>query len=233
MMSLPSNASSDDGKWSLVGCPEGPSAAPAGTSQMRIVAIEGIDGVGKSTCSARVHAALTDRGIAVATATQFESPIGEWLSRNRKSLSVIEKVLYFAADRASILRQLESRGVGVVLWDRYVLSALAYRLADTWRSGSDDSISEIEEFTSQVNRLFPTASLTVWLRLDPRVAESRARPGHDADLSLVDKAYVRIFDNLGSSWAEVDASDSVGEVARAVLNLVIAQSWSGLDRLED
>ncbi|MEQ1701791.1 MAG: dTMP kinase [Ilumatobacteraceae bacterium] len=188
-------------------------------SPPRIIALEGIDGAGKTSCRDLIVKQLRSEGHDIGGAGEFMSPIGSWLSTALRDLSFLEKVLYFAADRASALRDATASGAALVIWDRYVLSAFAYRLAELDRLGRMAEREECFSFIATVNGFFPSPVLTVWLQLSPEIALDR-KPGGLEVLRTVHQAYNDLFEALESPWVSVDASGSLVTVAGAVAKIV-------------
>jgi thymidylate kinase len=184
-----------------------------------IVALEGVDGAGKTTCRHNVVKLLKSAGLNVEGAGEFESPIGEWLSNSIGSLSFSEKILLFAADRASGLAGIGNSDAQILIWDRYVLSAFAYRVAELERLGRVDEEHEVINYISAVNAIFPVPALTIWLRLPIDVALERKEGGLEY-LSAVERSYEKVLSEYTGLWATVDASQSAEDVAEIVAALV-------------
>jgi dTMP kinase len=185
---------------------------------MAFVAIEGIDGSGKSTVIEllaetlpRVHVTREPSG----------GPIGrlirEWALRGG-SVDPHVDALLFAADRIEhYRREIEPklRENFLVVTERYIESSIAYQGA------AGVSI----EFIKYVNSLVPRPDLTIILDVDPEIAIARIarRSGGDkfedaAFLRRVRKIYLQRAAEEG--YPVVDASRPPDVVARDVINII-------------
>lgn len=133
---------------------------------MAFVAVEGIDGAGKSTAISRL-AQLLPR--VYVTAEPSRGPIGrlikEWALRGG-SVDPHVDALLFAADRIEhYRREVEPRlreGY-IVVTERYIESSLAYQVA----------AGVAPDFVACINSAVPRPHLTVILDLPPEVAVAR------------------------------------------------------------
>lgn len=219
------------------------------TVQARLITLEGIDGVGKTTHVAQLVAYLASKGLAVAT---YREPgatlLGEELRQLLKqgvAQSAAAELLMFATARAELVAtrvkpDLET-GTWVVL-DRFTESTLAYQ-------GALNQIPE--ELLRAVCRaaaggLIP--DLTLWLDLEPKSAVSRRYPleqalngieAHNPDAfeqrSL--EYFTRVRERYSTFWREeprriqrIDAGGSIEETAVLIRSAVDArlEFWSGL-----
>lgn len=185
------------------------------TFPTKIVALEGIDGAGKTSCCEALCDRLSQRGLSVYCTGEFKSDIGDWLAGQISSLSFVEKILYFAADRSSALEKARLHDAELIVWDRYVLSAFAYRLAEVIRLNRVAEWEQASSFIQMVNSCFPTPVLTIWLRLPPDQAIIR-KSGDLERLGIVDQAYAKLFREYQSPWIEVNASPGLEEVIDAL-----------------
>lgn len=138
-----------------------------------LVAIEGIDGSGKTTLAVAVTADLARRGIRAADHREpSDGPAGRLL----RSLSrggdrhPMMLALLSAADRYDQQTGLADRECALVISDRYYLSGLAYHAADG-----------VDQLTYQrINTGVRRPDLYLFLSLDPGVAAARlGGPGQD------------------------------------------------------
>lgn len=135
-----------------------------------LIAIEGIDGAGKTTQSRRLAEALTADGYEVVRT--HEPTDGPWGRRIRASgetgrLSPQEEFEAFLEDRREHVRDLliPSLDAGrVVLVDRYYFSSMAYQGA----RGLDP-----EEIRRANERIAPRPDLLVILKIQPAVGVAR------------------------------------------------------------
>ncbi|MFH1129736.1 MAG: dTMP kinase [Pseudomonadota bacterium] len=133
------------------------------------IALEGIDGSGTSTQANLLVDYLSKKGPkAHLTCEPSSGSIGQLLRkvlRGELKMDPATVALLFAADRVDHVRseiqpKLEKR-IHVVT-DRYVYSSLTYQ-----------SIDQNLDWVSQINSLAPEPDLTIYLRLDPRIAAER------------------------------------------------------------
>ena len=183
-----------------------------------LVAIEGIDGVGKSSVKVELPAMLVGCLVDVSVTGEKRSPFRPLLEDDvLVGLSPLVKTLAFAADRAwtyevEALPALE-RG-NLVLWDRYVASALIYRQIEVTRG-----VSKVDlDYVRSVNSPFPRPDLTVLLVADTRACLSRTaartRVYSEEFLAAAAQAYRALAQESG--WVIVDAECPAREVAANV-----------------
>jgi dTMP kinase len=183
---------------------------------MKFVALEGIDGAGKTTVRATLAEALRGREVNVAEAGEFKSAIGPQLLALLPTLTALEKVWLFAADRSLSLKALDQDAPSVVVWDRYVASAFAYRWAEERVNGPDPAVGEIMPFVELSNRSFPLPDLYVYLDIDPEISAVRTIDGPPPQiLELVPRGYQRYFGMIDVPCETVDGRQSVDEVTEA------------------
>lgn len=135
-----------------------------------LVALEGIDGAGKTTQCRRLAEALTAEGYTVLRT--HEPTDGPWGRRIRASgetgrLSPWEEFEAFLEDRRAHVRERIAPALAaghVVLVDRYYFSSMAYQGA----RGLDPELIRREN-----ERIAPRPDLLVLLRIDPTVGLTR------------------------------------------------------------
>jgi dTMP kinase len=185
---------------------------------MAFVAVEGIDGSGKSTVIGLLAEMLPRVYI---TREPSGGPIGrlirEWALRGG-SVDPHVDALLFAADRIEhYRREIEPklRENFLVVTERYIESSIAYQGA------AGVSI----EFVKYINSLVPRPDLTIILDVDPEIAIARiARRGgvekfeHVSFLRRVREIYLRRAEEEG--YPVVDASRPPDVVAREVANII-------------
>jgi dTMP kinase len=185
---------------------------------MAFVAVEGIDGSGKSTVIGLLAEMLPR---VYVTKEPSGGPIGrlirEWALRGG-SIDPHVDALLFAADRIEhYRREIEPklRENFLVITERYVESSIAYQGA------AGVSI----EFVKYVNSLVPRPDLTIILDVDPEIAVARiARRGgvekfeHVSFLRRVREIYLKRAQEQG--YPVVDASRPPDVVAREVANII-------------
>lgn len=203
----------------------------------QLIAIEGIDGSGKGTQSARLTQALTARGFRTALlqfprygATNFGTAIGEFLNGQFGSLEHVHPQLasvLYAGDRFEskpLLLSLQSENEVVVL-DRFVGSNLAHQAARLEGEQRRRLIDWIERVEFGVFGL-PQADLTILIDLSTtwsRELVSR-KPARDytsrtADLLEADTSYLehvrRCYLDIAaerSNWFVVGGMTEQGEL---------------------
>ncbi|MDR2826996.1 MAG: dTMP kinase [Candidatus Adiutrix intracellularis] len=147
------------------------SLAAPGVNRGFFIALEGLDGAGKTTLTAQLAAALRAHGLnPLATKEPTEGTYGrkirELVQTNRRSLTPKQELDYFTRDRAKDVA--ENIGPALlagrpVLTDRYILSNIAYQSAR--------GLPEADILSA--NRLFPWPDLIIIIEIE--VAEGLAR----------------------------------------------------------
>ncbi|MEM2232478.1 MAG: dTMP kinase [Nitrososphaerota archaeon] len=136
-----------------------------------LIAIEGIDGAGKTVNALWLVRRLRSRGYrAVYTREPTDGPVGRLLRRmiERGSVGPEMDALLFAADRLYHVRRFlepKLRSGYVVVSDRYLFSSIAYQGALT----GDRTWVEL------LNRHCPMPDLTLYLDVDPSTALRRKK----------------------------------------------------------
>ena len=185
---------------------------------MPFVAIEGIDGSGKSTVISHLAGILPK---VYATREPSGGPIGrlikEWALRGGSSDPHVDALL-FAADRIEhYRREVKPKLMEgfLVVTERYVESSIAYQGA----------AGVPIDFIKYINSLVPKPDLTVILDVDPQIAVERIlrRGGaekfeHAAFLRRVREIYLRRATE--EEYPVVDASRSPETVAREVAEII-------------
>jgi len=193
-----------------------------------LVALEGIDGCGKSTQVATVEAWLSDR--RGAPPAVFREPGGTPLGEDVRALllrgaqrGALTELLLYMASRAELYeaRVLPALAAGgAVLLDRSHYSTAAYQGAGL---GQDEAF--ILELARHATRGREPDRL-LWLDLPPaRAAERLATTGEDEDLieargvayfERVAAAYARYAAADPGRWRRVDAEGTAEQVAARV-----------------
>jgi len=186
-------------------------------SQCRIVAIEGIDGAGKTTLVSSLATALSKRGRNVVNmaAIQSKSAIYQLALAGIGNLNSISLQLLFASSRYDTLDQIamSEHESTIILADRYYLSQYAYGSA---RAGIE------LEWSQSVSAYLPEPKLTIILDVDPESIRDRlSGDDFENDLSL-QRAVRQFYLNIAKehSYPILDAAKSERAVMMAALNLV-------------
>ena len=142
------------------------------------IALEGIDGCGKTTHTKLLAQWLSSQGFSVVcTDEPTNGPIGmviKQILKGRLRVPVEVEVYLFAADRAwhlahVILPALEQGKV--VITERYVASSIAYQIA----RGADPRI------VKRANRFALKPDLAIFIDVPPELAASRVRRDRTPD----------------------------------------------------
>lgn len=190
-----------------------------------LIALEGLDGVGKTTQARRLAAALKSRGLTVVftkepTPGRYGRQLGQLLRQGRSGLTPARELALFTADRrdhvAQVIRPALAAGA-IVITDRYYHSSMAYQGA----RGLD--VSEIQ----RLNEAFaPIPDLVIILTLPlPQIMERLARRPtrvwdafEQADyLKKVGEIYASLS---GPQLYHLEARGSVEAVQQAIMDLV-------------
>lgn len=147
----------------------------------RLIALEGIDGAGTTTQAQMLARWLRAQSVPVhLTREPSKGPVGKLLRRVLSGASQLDSAavaLLFASDRLDhISREIVPKLANgtTVVTDRYVYSSLAYQ-----------SITEQIDWVGEINARAPEADLTIYLRIEPRVAAVR-RANRDDKVELFD-----------------------------------------------
>lgn len=158
-----------------------------------LVIFEGLDNCGKTTLVQMIKDYYLKIGVPAEISKEFETNIGKELKTMAKegTLDSILKAYLFAADRHIRMKNITNEDLQekVMLFDRYVPSALAYRMAE----GID------KNWITNINSVFPKADIGFFIDITPEESVKRntdtkfnikASPEH---LAKVRKAYLSII----------------------------------------
>ncbi len=189
-----------------------------------LVAIEGLDGSGKSSLMKNLALLLRRTSIAfVFTSEPTDGPIGReikaYLGEKDRERNLALEALMFAADRIwhleNVIRPALQEGK-TVLTDRYKYSSLAYQ------SSPETPMEWIEE----INAFAPEADIAIFLDADPETCKNRLE---------VTKRMASIMENIETQWGiyrrymqmvevgrliKVDGNRSQEELAEEVFELI-------------
>ena len=139
-----------------------------------VVAVEGIDGAGKSTLVAglRVDLRLRQAFTAVSGMAEFSSPIGPTLRDSLSQMSPVSIAYAFAAERHWLIERCDRTPGGLVIWDRYVDSAYACRSADV-RAGR--APAPLLNIVREIAAKMPRPDVTLYVAASVATASARLR----------------------------------------------------------
>lgn len=203
-----------------------------------LIAVEGIDGAGKSTQIPKIAQYFETRGGRVClTAEPTKGPFGQRIRAAQTRLDARTERQLFVDDRKEhlvtcILPALE-RGETVIT-DRYFYSSVAYQgtRRDALKNSEDiEALHDLQDDIAEQNRLYsPEADILIYLRLDVDTALERMRSGRESLDPFEKKQTLQdvsdAFDRLVKAHPQalvVDASLMPDEVT--------AQIYAGLDRI--
>lgn len=198
-----------------------------------LIAVEGIDGSGKGTQSARLVERLLQAGYSASLLsfpryqeTRFGRQIGHFLNGKFGELDQVHPILVsllFAGDRMEsrelILDQLAQNDV--VVCDRYVASNMAHQGAKSL-PGELEELLEWVEFVEFLQHQLPRPDLVLWFDLPVAVAQElitrknqRSYTDRVADLQEADTDYLErvrtVYARLSErspSWKRISVTDS-------------------------
>jgi len=187
-----------------------------------IIAIEGIDAVGKNTHSLLLSKWLARKGVETARMSfpDYDTPIGKEIKSflsGRRAYPIELQHLLFAANRWEKLEDIKSclRAGEAIVVNRYTESNLAYGRAN----GLDTA------WLASLENGLPRADLVIVLDASPRSLSSR-RPGNSKDVyekssalqGKAQKAYRELARKHG--WSLIDADGPVEDVQASVAKTV-------------
>jgi len=197
---------------------------PAPLSQGILVALEGIDGCGKSTLARTLAERLRQAGLAVdATREPTDGPWGQRLRASARlgRLSPQEELRHFVEDRRQHVREELLPGLAagrVVIVDRYYFSSVAYQGA----RGLDPA-----EIRRQNEEFAPPPDLLLILEVEPAVGLARVR-GRGAAVDLFEqeaqqRRTAQIFAELAApGLVRLDATQPPAALVVAALAALLA-----------
>lgn len=132
-----------------------------------IVIFEGLDNCGKTTLIKMISNYYNNTDVDTEISKEFETNIGRELKKMAKDghLDSVLKSYLFAADRYIRMQDIYERNANdkLLLFDRYVPSAIAYRMAE----GID------KDWITTINSVFPKHDLGFYIDITPEESISR------------------------------------------------------------
>ena len=198
-----------------------------------LIAVEGIDGAGKSTQIPRIAQFYQSLGrVVCTTAEPTRGRFGMEIRQARERLSPTRERQLFVDDRRDHLETCIFPALHrneFVITDRYFYSSIAYQ--GTRRDyfdhePSDDELAELQDEIARENRSFaPEADILICFRLSVDEAFNRMKSGRTTlepfetrqTLTDVSKAFDRIIQSHPRAIA-VDASQSIDNVTEQILS---------------
>jgi len=186
----------------------------------KLVTVEGIDRAGKSSVLCGLIDLLGDCRVPIVLCGELRSPLAPIIrDAMQKRCSAFLKTFLFASDRAwtyeaECLPALKRDEL--VLWDRYVDSAIAYRAIELSRSASLIDL----DFVTEINRPFQKPDLVVFIDISADVSMQRARASESTEpydrefLEDVRVEYRRL--SLQDQYCVINGEQSVQDVRWAV-----------------
>lgn len=186
-----------------------------------VVAIEGIDGAGKTTQAQMLFTYLKERGIEAILSKEptnsiFGRQIRELAQGKRKSTHPQEEYRLFMEDRKLHVKELIQPALAagkIVILDRYYFSTMAYQGA----IGLDPQAIQTENET-----ISPIPKIVFLITVPPSVGIGRIRNGrkeipnafeHEENLTKV----AEIFNAMNFSYIEhIDGTASIDQVHRII-----------------
>lgn len=180
-----------------------------------IVIFEGLDNCGKTTLVQMLKDYYTNIGIDAEVSKEFETNIGIELKKMaiEGTLDSILKSYLFAADRYIRIKKIRSEDLKnkILLFDRYVPSAIAYRMAE----GVD------KNFVLNINSVFPKADVGFFIDITPeesvkRNTDTKFNIKSSAEhLDKVRSAYLTILDE--NNLIYIDGMQPIEQIFNEIL----------------
>ncbi len=179
-----------------------------------LIAIEGIDGAGKTTIVKYLVEELRRRGYDVVS---FKEPTDLYRDKIKNAKNPEEELILFIKDREydveNNVKPALERGK-IVIMDRYYYSTIAYQGA----KGID------VERIKRMNEKFPKPDIVIILDVRPEVALKRIkaerRPDRFEDLDYLRRVR-EIFLSLKNDVVVIDAERELEDVKREVLRIIL------------
>lgn len=204
----------------------------SGPMRAKLIVVEGIDGSGKGTQTARLAETLRDQGAAIAeltfpryAETRYGRLIGRFLAGEFGSLDSTAPeltALLFAGDRfesKSVLSEAAAAS-DFVLCDRYAASNVAHQAGRLQGERQTRLIEFLDWLEFELHGL-PRPDLTLWLDVPPEVSQAnilqRAAGGRAVDIAERDLSHLAasaaVYGQLAddSNWLRIACATQTSE----------------------
>lgn len=186
-----------------------------------IVVLEGIDNCGKTTISELLAQHFKEIGHTVSISKELTTNVGSIIKNASKTspLSPIMKTFLFAADRQLRLEEMEKGEYDVLIFDRYLYSAIAYREAE----GLDG------RWVREVNRFIPPFDIGFYIDISPeesirRNTDSKFNIHYTLEyLSCVRNGYLHEVNN--GNLIMINGMCSIEDVYRQIITLLSERGY--------
>ena len=183
-----------------------------------LVIFEGLDNCGKTTLVEMIKNYYLNIGVDAEISKEFETNIGRELKQMAKegTLDPILKAYLFATDRYIRMKniRLDDLKNKIMLFDRYVPSALAYRMAEGVN----------KDWVTNINLVFPKADIGFFIDITPNESVKRntdtkfnikATPEH---LNKVRDAYLSILEE--NNLIYINGMQSIDKIFNEVIQKI-------------
>ncbi|QKR00975.1 dTMP kinase [Metallosphaera tengchongensis] len=192
---------------------------------VKLIAIEGIDGSGKTTLARALHEKLSRKYKVVLTSEPFTQDILNLLEKYGWKDQVLLALL-FSADREIHVRWMMEQDAEIIITDRYYYSTIAYQ-----------GVRVQEEWLISLNSVFPRPNLTILLDVPLDVAWERLSRKRDSmnfeeklrSLGEVRERYLRLAKKEG--FHVLDGTRPLEELVTASLDLILGSFSTSLRNL--
>lgn len=180
-----------------------------------IIALEGIDNAGKTTLTELLMKEFLKLGKQVTISKELTTDVGKLIKSTikRGKLTPVSKTFLFAADRQIRIEQLEEekRFNGIVIFDRYLHSAVVYREAE----GLEGS------WVKEVNKNIPNSSISFYIDI---TAEESIKRNTDSKFNIhyskehlnkVRNAYLKYVEQ--GELIKIDGMKKTGDICHEIM----------------
>ncbi|ARM75692.1 dTMP kinase [Acidianus manzaensis] len=188
---------------------------------MLMIALEGIDGSGKSSIGKELQKYLQNKyknKKILLTYEPFTSEITT-LIQNLGWKDGISLTLLFSADRAIHLNWIKQNNPDIVIMDRYYLSTIAYQ----------SSLGVKKEWIINVNSFFPKPDLTILLDLPSEIAIKRINKTDKFNFS----EKIQLLEKVRHNYLELAKEDKNIKIIDATkeFNTVLKEAIMNVEKL--